>query len=322
MLATTPEAGNLQRLRHILVVIDPTATQHPALARARELARLSGARVELFACNTRRDTEPMMTEEQLEKLAQGLFDIGIETTVDVCSAATLHIGIVRKVLRCDPSLLVKDTHPHTLLHRTWLANTDWQLIRLCPCPLLFVRPGPWGDPPRIAAAVDIALPGEKPAELDRTLLSAAESFALTCRGQLHAVHAYLPVSEFAAKAVVSAVPMATGFDAARVIADRETLVREDLDALVSTHHIPNTRRHLACGAPSDVLMGVVRQHNIDLLVMGAYSRGWIYNVMVGSTTERILDLLPCDVLVMKPANFECPLQPLPGMQPSSSPRPN
>lgn len=312
----------MERLRHILVVIDPTATQHPALARARELARLSGARVELFACRTRHDTEPMMTVAQLERLAQGLFDIGIETTVDVCSAATLHIGIVRKVLSCDPSLLVKDTHPHTLLHRTWLANTDWQLIRLCPCPLLFVRPAPWGDPPRIAAAVDIALPGEKPADLDRTLLSAAESFALTCRGQLHAVHAYLPVSDFAANAMVSAVPMATAFDPARVIADRETLVREDLDALVSTHHIANARRHLACGAPADVLMGVVRQHNIDVLVMGAYSRRWVYNVLVGSTTERILDLLPCDVLVMKPANFECPLQPLQSMQPSSSQRPN
>jgi nucleotide-binding universal stress UspA family protein len=33
----------------------------------------------------------------------------------------------------------------------------------------------------------------------------------------------------------------------------------------------------------------------------------MYNVFVGSTTERILDLLPCDVLVMKPASFECPL---------------
>jgi hypothetical protein len=30
-------------------------------------------------------------------------------------------------------------------------------------------------------------------------------------------------------------------------------------------------------------------------------------VLVGSTTERILDLLPCDVLVLKPASFEYPL---------------
>jgi universal stress protein E len=309
------EARNVERLRHILVVIDPTATQHPALVRARELARLCGARVELFVCHTRRETEAAMTAAHLEKLAEGLFDIGIETTVDVGFAATLHIGIVSKVLRCRPSLLVKDTHPHTLLRRTWVANTDWQLIRLCPCPVLFVRPGPWGDSPRIGAAVDIALPGEKPSELDRRLLSAAESFALACQGQLHAVHAYHPVSDSAGTAVESAVPMAAGVDAARVIADKEALMREDFDALVSTHHIPPARRHLLSGAPSDVLMRFVRQCNVDLLVMGAYSRGWVYNVMVGSTTERVLDLLPCDVLVVKPANFECPLQPLPGLHP-------
>jgi universal stress protein E len=59
------------------------------------------------------------------------------------------------------------------------------------------------------------------------------------------------------------------------------------------------------------LIGFVLRHGIDLLVMGAYARGWVYNVMVGSTTERILDLLPCDVLVVKPASFECPLQPVP-----------
>jgi universal stress protein E len=56
------------------------------------------------------------------------------------------------------------------------------------------------------------------------------------------------------------------------------------------------------------LVSFVQRQKIDLLVMGSYSRGWVYNVMVGSTTERILDLLPCDVLVMKPASFECPLQ--------------
>jgi hypothetical protein len=34
--------------------------------------------------------------------------------------------------------------------------------------------------------------------------------------------------------------------------------------------------------------------------------------MVGSTSVRIVDLLPCDVLVIKPASFECPLQPASG----------
>jgi universal stress protein E len=157
--------------------------------------------------------------------------------------------------------------------------------------------------------VDIALPGEKPAELDDALLDAAETFALASGATMHAVHAYLPVTELAARATVTVVPMAAGVDPARVIGDRENLARENFSALLSTHHVPPSHRHLLSGPPADELVSFVRRHGIDLLVMGAYARGWVYNVMVGSTTERILDLLPCDVLVVKPASFECPLQP-------------
>jgi len=298
----------MERPRHILVVIDSTATQHPALMRARMLALAFGARVELFVCYvTHAAAELRIDERGLEKLANGLREQGIETTTDEASDATLHTGILRKVLKSRPSLVVKDTHPHSLLRRSFLANTDWQLIRLCPAPLLFVRPGEWRRPPRIAAAVDIALPGEKPAALDHFLLSAAESFALATHGLSYAVHVYLPVSGLTATATALAVPMATGVDPARITADGERLAREQFEELLSTHDVPCAQRHLRAGRPSEALVEFVRHSAIDLLVMGAFARGWMYNVLVGSTTERILDLLPCDVLVMKPASFECPL---------------
>ena len=47
----------------------------------------------------------------------------------------------------------------------------------------------------------------------------------------------------------------------------------------------------------NALLRFVRQKGIDLLVMGVYTRGSMYNVAVGSTTEKILDVMPCDVLV-------------------------
>jgi universal stress protein E len=252
--------------------------------------------------------ELRVDEVGLEKLANGLREQGIETTIDQASDATLHTGILRKVLKSRPSLVVKDTHPHSLLRRSFLANTDWELIRLCPTPLLFVRPGEWGRPPRIAAAVDIALPGEKPAVLDHLLLSAAESFALAADGLSYAAHVYLPVSGLTATATALAVPMAAGVDPARITADGELLAREQFEELLSTHDVPRERRSLLAGRPADALVEFARHSAIDLLVMGAFARGWMYNVLVGSTTERILDLLPCDVLVMKPASFECPLR--------------
>jgi universal stress protein E len=295
--------------RDILAVIDPAATQHPALARAWMLAQAFGARVELFACRTPRDTWSGNVTAELERMAQRLAADGIEADVEVTSDNTLHTGIVRKVLRSTPSLVLKDAQPHTLLRNSWQGNTDWQLVRLCPAPLLFVRPGPWNAHPRIAAAVDIARPGEKPAQLDHALLGAAETFALATDGELHAVHAYIPVSPLAARATVHAVPMASATAPLQVINDSESLARYDLAALLRSHPVARERRHVLTGPPSEALLRFVGQKGIDVLVMGAYAHGWIYNVTVGSTTERILDVLPCDVLVLKPASFECPLRP-------------
>src|SRR5262245_32518985 len=223
----TSREDPLDKPRHILVVIDPTATEHPAFERASRLARAFGARVELFVCHVQPGASVHVDTLRLESMVEQLRGMGIEATADESSAATLHVGIVRKVLSARPSLLIKDTHPHTLLRRTWLANTDWQMIRVCPCPVLLVRPGPWSEPARIAAAVDIALPGEKPAELDHALLDAAETFALASGVSLHAAHAYLPVSELAARATVAVVPMAAGVEPARVIGDREKMAREN-----------------------------------------------------------------------------------------------
>jgi universal stress protein E len=307
MMQPALEATTMDTPQHILVVIDPTAAQHPALARARELAQAFGARLELFVCRTPRDAAQAIESLDLERVAQGLREDGIDASVDVSFDMTLHVGVVRKVLRSSPSLVMKDAHPHTLLRRSWHGNTDWQLVRLCPAPLLFVRPGPWNAHPRIAAAVDVAHSGEKPARLDHTLLAAAERFALATDGEFHAVHAYTPVSALAARATVHAVSMAAAVAPTEVITDNEALVRYDFAALLRSHPVPSGRRHVVAGTPSEALLRFVGQKGIDLLVMGAYARGWIYNVAVGSTTERVLDVLPCDVLVLKPASFECPL---------------
>lgn len=298
------------KISHILVVIDPTVTtsQQHALMRARALARAFRARVELFVCHVPGSGGELHAEGPwLERLADGLRARGIETTTSEASDNSVHAGVLSKVLDARPSLVIKDTHPHSLLRRTLVANTDWQLIRLCPVPLLFVRSGAWKRAPRIAAAVDISLPGEKPAALDNLLLSTAEAFALATDGLVHAVHAYQPVTGLVATGTALAVPLADG-DSGRVIGDSELLAREQFDELLSTHRVPADSRHLLIGAPTEALPCFVREKEIDLLVMGAFARGWMYNVLVGSTTERVLDVLPCDVLVMKPASFRCPLQ--------------
>src|SRR5579864_3096137 len=57
---------------------------------------------------------------------------------------------------------------------------------------------------------------------------------------------------------------------------------------------------LGCGDIIDVLMEFVRNHGVDLVVVGTSSRGGLGKVVLGSTAEEIIRLAPCPVLTVGP----------------------
>ena len=57
------------------------------------------------------------------------------------------------------------------------------------------------------------------------------------------------------------------------------------------------------GAAADALPRVAESLAASLLVMGAVSRSRLQEIFLGSTAERVLDRIGCDVLVVKPADF-------------------
>ena len=69
-------------------------------------------------------------------------------------------------------------------------------------------------------------------------------------------------------------------------------------------------RHPAELAQAEVeafLTWLAAERQVDLLVMGAVSRSRLREIFLGSTAERVLDHLPCDVLVIKSLDFREPL---------------
>ena len=55
------------------------------------------------------------------------------------------------------------------------------------------------------------------------------------------------------------------------------------------------------GEPADVIVGVARERSADLIVTGSHGRTGLERVLLGSTSERILNQTPCAVLVVKAA---------------------
>jgi nucleotide-binding universal stress UspA family protein len=57
--------------------------------------------------------------------------------------------------------------------------------------------------------------------------------------------------------------------------------------------------HLLAGHPVPAIVEFLRTRAFDLLVVGFMGRSALYNRLIGSTTDRLVDHAPCAVLVVK-----------------------
>ena len=64
--------------------------------------------------------------------------------------------------------------------------------------------------------------------------------------------------------------------------------------------IPDTHRFLMDQAPEYSLQVLEADLQVDLVIVGAISRSIISDVIVGNTTEKVLDFLECDALLLRP----------------------
>lgn len=303
-------------IKQILVIVDPTAKEHPAVAKAALLAEKFNARLELFVCDTKAAREirllshvrtrpgtpvPVNIKGLLESLAEPLRARGLDVTTETVCGEPLHVGLIDRSRHTQADLVVKDTHHHSLAQRTFLTNTDWQLIRGCPVPLLLTKPAPWAAAPRIVAAVDPGHVNDKPEILDHWIVEHASLFAQRLQGELHVLHVYLPM------AIVGAATIATPSMAAAVTPDdlalEEQTRRKLVNSLLSEYNVAPDKVHLELGGPAQVLPIVAARIRADVMTMGAIARSGLKRIFVGSTAEDVLERLPCDALIVKSPHF-------------------
>jgi universal stress protein E len=306
----------MNAIRNILVIVDPTADQHPAISKGALLAQKFGSRLELFVCDTKasrearlathmktRAGEPFVANVKaiLEGLAAPLRERGLDVTTETECADPLHAGLVDRTKRTSAELVVKDTHHHSLTKRTFLTNTDWHLIRTCPVPLLLTKANAWSTVPRILAAVDPGHANDKPAVLDNRILDCAFSLSRCLGGDLHLLHAYLPATIVAAATAAS--PSLSLSVSAEDPAAEERQMREQLQALAAEYRVNAENIHLEIGGPSEVLPRLAGSLHADVMTMGVISRNNLRRAFIGSTAEDVLEYLPCDALIVKSPDF-------------------
>ena len=302
----------MPRFARILVALaDPSRGTSNAVRRAGALAHATGASIELLnaiaspmshgPAHAQAEQFVRYEAEQnrraLERIANRLRreEIIVETTVETGYPA--HEAILRQARLCKADLVVIQAHRHRFLARLLLTQTDFELIRHCPVPLLIVKGHAAWRRPRILAALDPFHANDKPSKLDDVIVDTARALADLVHGSVHAAHVYPPcVGE------VVVVPAGTAVFAADPAQEKaySSEIRRSFHEAVGRHGITRANAHLVCGDPATEIPAVARSMRAGLVVMGAVSRRGFKRIFIGNTAEAVLDGLKCDVLIVKP----------------------
>ena len=302
--------------KRLLVVVDPTASFHPAIERAIWLAHHVPARIELFvsdysahlsrsrgsAADEARNAVLERHRRRLEEVAEPFRAANLDVAVDVRWDYPLHDSIVRKSIDSAADIVIKDTHFHSALQRSIFSNTDWSLVRACAATLWLVKPRPPGRKPCFIAAVDPLHERDKPADLDNRILRTAIDLSTSLGGELHVFHAFDVSAALAVSTDSMAMPIALPVNefADAIRADHTDAVAR----LCKAHGIQSERIHVEQGGTRHSLMTLTEQLRADAVVMGAISRSGLKGLFLGNTAEDVLDRLQSDLVIVKPDGFK------------------
>jgi nucleotide-binding universal stress UspA family protein len=195
--------------------------------------------------------------------------------------------ILDKAQEIDADLILIGAGDRTGLFRFSGGPTAQTVIEHAPQPVLAVRPG-------------------QPALEFRKILCPVDQSGPSGQGLRNAIRlAQALGGELVILSVVPEVSWLTAavetrqFSGAK--AEYESKWRDEFDrflAGIPTHEV-KAKTEVRHGAPHEQIIAAAKDHQADVIIMGATGRTGLVRVLLGSTTRRVLEQLPCSLLTVK-----------------------
>ena len=311
----------MNRFKNILLVFDPAGNDAATVSLAVSLAGRNNSDLSLISVveelppavrmsDTGKPTEGLFERvmkdrrEQLRPLITSIGAAGVEAKMRVVSG-TPFLEIIRQVLRDRHDLVMMTAEGTDGLEARLFGSATMHLMRKCPCPVWVVKPTSHKRFARILAAVDPGSPDDKHNALDRLVMDLATSLACLERSELHVIHAWNLPGETLIRSRGVIIQRELDMLLQGVRSRRETQLSDLLGHYSSLDM--NPRVHLIKGQAGKVIPELVRQEEIDLLVMGTVCRTGVAGFFIGNTAETVLAQVDCSVLSVKPKRFVTPV---------------
>ena len=284
--------------RHLLLATDLSGRCDRALERTIELTKRWGARLTVVHAL---EQTPAFTGAQVRRrrfwhdpeersvavarqLQADIHDDGVKASVVVEEGNPGEL-VLQAAAKQGADLILTGTARSEPFGRLLLGATVERLVRQAAAPVLVVRNRVRGPYRNIVVATDFS------AASSQALTRAAAFFG---ESRLTLFHAYQ--TPYAGMASAGTSEVAWG-----------RMARSEVEAFVAASALPDeVKRGLGViiepGRADGVLRDYVQQQGVDLVVLGKRGRSAMLNLLLGSTSEALIHLLPCDVMVAQEAD--------------------
>ncbi|MEK1942446.1 MAG: universal stress protein [Pseudomonas sp.] len=275
----------MNEINDILVVLDARLPQSLAIQHAKLIADITQSHLHLLICSDKKEAG-----DYLKRCRDELFTEGYIVSSQQMSLGKPHKDVIAVQQARNCQIVIKQHVPESVLRRALITPDDWQLLRSCPVPVLMIKTDkPWQGG-AVLAAVDVGNSDGEHRALNTGIISASQDIAALALCNLHVVCAHPS-------------PMLSSADP--VFQLKETIQQRYRDRLAEIQEeflLDDDRIHLMQGPAEAIIPYVANKLKVGLTVIGSVGRTGLSASLLGNTAEKILDVLECDVLVIKPGD--------------------
>lgn len=293
------------KLDRILVIVDKPKHRQVAIERAAELARLSGAHLDLVAFvhspiygqSDSYDRDERQTIRKALMNERQAFLAGLVEAHDITDLKhrtrvvwTVEIGewVAANAPSMNADLVIKSAHrSRTIIH----TPTDWQLLRTCPVPLLLAVARKFPARARILATLDLRRDDAAHKRLNSRVMTAAASMAKLFGAETHCCFV-IEQSD-----ILVDLDVIDGDSHQRRI---EAKARPLMQALAAPHQVAEGNQHMPTGKVGQAVNSVADRIKAKLIVLGTTARRGVKGMVLGNSAEKVLARVQCDVLALRP----------------------
>lgn len=296
----------------MLMVVELACVPQPALLqRARTVA--AALHLGVYVCCLRDDADlppPLPGRRQraenlrarvhsrsrlvLERRLEAMRADGIEAEGSVAATGSVSKSVLQRVREQAPVLVMVARRSHSGFEQATLGGDDFAIIRECPVPVWVVHPSRHGGDKILGAVARPAAESAGGRSLDDLILDETALLAQKLGKEGHALHAFGDAGFVSPPLKAAAEDPVDDMGASRNDARIEGML-----AFVQAHGLAPEHAHIYEGRLERVLEEEADALNAELIVLGSGCDGRLKRLLSGGTTEKIIEHVDTDVLVMK-----------------------